>query len=324
MHISFLNIICDPFTGEDLELKVIKQHGAFIIDGYLKNQNSHYKIISGIPRFVKKNDLKHSFNFQWKKWNKLQFEDQNIGLPMEWHTKKMFHSITDFKDEMNKDKIFLDIGAGSGRFADILIENGSKVICIEVSNSVDQIYENLNKNHKNALIIQSDFENLPIKNSSIDHAFSIGVLHHSKNPEAAFSETYRVLKKNGSFAVSVYSKDSPYNEPLVFFWRKIFNLLKYLFSYYPVLIYSLIVVNIYFFIAKIFKFKGLGIFRYSIFPALIYKDKNWSLLDTFDLLSHKFASCHTDLEVTKWFEKNSFIDLKKTKWPGCCYKGYKN
>ena len=33
---------------------------------------------------------------------------------MEGHTKKMFHSITDFKDEMNKDKIFLDIGAGSG------------------------------------------------------------------------------------------------------------------------------------------------------------------------------------------------------------------
>lgn len=233
MHISFLNIICDSFTGEDLELKVIKQHGAFIIDGYLKNQNSHYKIISGIPRFVKKNDLKHSFNFQWKKWNKLQFEDHNIGLPMEGHTKKMFHSITDFKDEMNKDKIFLDIGAGSGRFADILIENGSKVICIEFSNSVDQIYENLNKNHKNAIIIQSDFENLPIKNSSIDHAFSIGVLHHSKNSEAAFSETYRVLKKNGSFAVSVYSKDSLYNDPLVFFWRKIFNLLKYLFySFY--------------------------------------------------------------------------------------------
>ena len=30
-----------------------------------------------------------------------------------------------------------------------------------------------------------------------------------------------------------------------------------------------------------------------------------------------------DESKIKDIEKNSFIDLKKTKWPGCCYKGYK-
>ena len=323
MHISFLSIICDPFTGEDLELEVIKQNGEFIIEGSLKNKHSYYRIIKGVPRFINKNDLKDSFNFQWKKWNKLQFEDKNIGLPMEGHTKKMFYSMTDFKDEMNKDKVFLDIGAGSGRFADVLIANGSKVVCIEVSNSVDQIYKNLSKNRKNALIIQCDFEKLPIKNSSIDHAFSIGVLHHSKNPKAAFPETYRVLKKNGSFAVSVYSKDSPYNGFFVLFWRKTFNFLKYFFSYYPVLIYAFIFVNIYFFIAKIFKFKKLGIFRYSIFPALIYKDKNWSFLDTFDLLSPKFASTHSNQEVYNWFADNKFKEISKIGPYDSNFKGFK-
>tara|TARA_A100001015_G_scaffold245190_1_gene281041 strand:+ start:1488 stop:2459 length:972 start_codon:yes stop_codon:yes gene_type:complete len=323
MHISFLNIICDPFTGEDLELEVIKQNGEFIIDGYLKNQNSHYKIISGIPRFINKNDLKDSFNFQWKKWNKLQFEDKNIGLPMEGHTKKMFYSITDFKDEMNKDKVFLDIGAGSGRFADVLIANGSKVVCIEVSNSVDQIYKNLSKNRKNALIIQCDFEKLPIKNSSIDHAFSIGVLHHSKKPEAAFPETYRVLKKEGSFAVSVYSKNSPYNFINIYVWRKFFNFLKIPFSFYPILIYTYFFVNIYYLIAKILKFKYLNIFQLSIFPCFIYRDKNWSLLDTFDSLSPEFASTHSNQEVYNWFADNKFKEISKIGPYDSNFKGFK-
>lgn len=325
MHKSFLNIICDPHTRENLELEIIKQQGEFIIEGILISKSSRYMIQNGIPRFLKKNeDLKQSFGFQWKKWNKLQFEDQNIGLPMEGHTRKMFLDITNFHSEINSGKTFLDIGSGSGRFADLLVKNNNKVICIDISNSVDQIYENLSKYLDKTLIIQCNFEKLPLKEESIDHAFSIGVLHHSRKPQEAFPETYRVLKNNGSFAVSVYSKDSPYNLFSVLIWRKIFNYLKFILSFYPIVLYAIVFVNIYYQLAKIINFRGLGLFtKYSIFPALIYKDKNWSILDTFDLLSPKYASSHTNKEVIEWFEKNNFKNLVKSSWANACYKGLK-
>jgi len=322
MHKSFLEILCDPITRDELNLEIIKENGDFILEGLLISKDNIYKITNGIPRFIKNADLKNSFGFQWKKWNKLQFDSENIGLPMEGHTGRMFSSITDFESELNQNKIFLDIGAGSGRFSHLLLNKNNKVVCIEVSNSVDILYQNFSDKLEKALIIQADFEKLPIKEETIDHAFSIGVLHHSKNQEIAFSQVYKCLKNNGSFAASVYSKDSPYNLTLVYLYRKFFNFLKYFFSYYPVLFYAYLIVNIYYPIAKIMKFRGSYLLAKSIFPALIYKDKRWSILDTFDLLSPKFASTHSNENVINWFKNNKFINLQKTSSHNACYKGF--
>jgi len=229
MHISFLSLLCDPVQKSELKLEVIEKKDDVIIEGILISEKNTYKITNGIPRFVKNSNLKKSFGFQWKKWNNLQFESQNIGKPMEGVTRNLFEKSTKFEDQINKDKIFLDVGAGTGRFADLLLKNNNKVICLDVSSSVDQIQKNFIHKNKQLLVVQCDFENLPFKDESIDNAFSIGVLHHSKKPDFVFPEAYRVLKKEGSFAVSVYSKNSPYNFIGIFIWRKIFNFLKFFF-----------------------------------------------------------------------------------------------
>lgn len=323
MHISFLSLLCDPVQKSELKLEVIEKKDDVIIEGILISEKNTYKITNGIPRFVKNSNLKKSFGFQWKKWNNLQFESQNIGKPMEGVTRNLFEKSTKFEDQINKDKIFLDVGAGTGRFADLLLKNNNKVICLDVSSSVDQIQKNFIHKNKQLLVVQCDFENLPFKDESIDNAFSIGVLHHSKKPDFVFPEAYRVLKKEGSFAVSVYSKNSPYNFIGIFIWRKIFNFLKFFFSFYPILIYTYFFVTIYHFIAKILNFRLLTIFQLSIFPCFIYRDKNWSLLDTFDSLSPEFASTHSNQEVYNWFEKNNFKKISKIGTYDSNFKGIK-
>jgi len=70
------------------------------------------------------------------------------------------------------------------------------------------------------------------------------------------------------------------------------------------------------------KFRGSYLLAKSIFPALIYKDKRWSILDTFDLLSPKFASTHSNENVINWFKNNKFINLQKTSSHNACYKGF--
>tara|TARA_B100000900_G_C20602402_1_gene726265 strand:- start:4069 stop:5040 length:972 start_codon:yes stop_codon:yes gene_type:complete len=323
MHISFLSLLCDPISKSEFKLEVIKKEDDVIIEGNLISEKNVYKIINGIPRFIKNSNLKQSFGFQWKKWNNLQFESQNIGNAMEGVTKNLFEKSTKFEDQINKNKIFLDVGAGTGRFADLLLKNNNKVICLDVSSSVDQIQNNFKNKNEQLLIVQCDFEKLPFKDESIDNAFSIGVLHHSKKPDLVFPEAYRVLKKEGSFAVSVYSKNSPYNFINIYVWRKFFNFLKIPFSFYPILIYTYFFVNIYYLIAKILKFKYLNIFQLSIFPCFIYRDKNWSFLDTFDSLSPEFASTHSNQEVYNWFADNKFKEISKIGPYDSNFKGFK-
>ena len=82
MHIKFLKIICDPETKENLKLISSKRSGKFINSGFLVSKSNSYKIVNGIPRFVKLKNYSSNFGFQWSKWNKTQFESENIGKPI--------------------------------------------------------------------------------------------------------------------------------------------------------------------------------------------------------------------------------------------------
>ena len=310
MHKKFIKILRDPLTGEDLELIVNEENSSEVLSGKLVSSSNTYEISNGIPRFVKDEGYSDNFGWQWNKWARVQFEDENIGRPMEGYSKNMFSTITEFNKREIQNKLVLDIGCGSGRFADIVSTMGGTTIALDYSNAIDAAKDNVN--NKNVLFIQGDALSLPIKNEVIDFSYSIGVLHHTPNPKKGVEEAYRVLKKDGIFAISVYSKQSLYTFSSVTFWRRVFKGMWPLLGHYPPLIYSRIFGTLNHYLGLISKYLTYPIRLF--FPTMVLSDIRWSILDTFDAVTTSFQSGHTIYEVFNWFSSSGFKEIKPGNW----------
>ena len=65
-----------------------------IITGVLSSEDGReYPIVRGIPRFVDQEQYSGSFGFEWSRWPRVQFEDENVGKPMEGHTSNMWRTV---------------------------------------------------------------------------------------------------------------------------------------------------------------------------------------------------------------------------------------
>lgn len=125
MRAKHLQLLCDPDTREDLILENAEFDGDEIISGNLRSSSNVYSITNGIPRFVNDEGYSDNFGYQWNRWARVQFEDQNVEGPMRNHTTNMFKAITRFSAEKIRGKIVLDIGCGPGRFSDVASDMGA-------------------------------------------------------------------------------------------------------------------------------------------------------------------------------------------------------
>lgn len=312
MNLSFLPYLVDPATGECLELFVEKRNGDSIIEGMLSSTSNKYPIVRGIPRFSgyqDKANYTNSFGYQWNKWSKLQFESENIGKPMEGHTRGMWERITGI-DSKRLEGVFAEFGCGSGRFLEVVRMKQGKVIGIDLSDAVEAAGEAF-QDDPEVLICQADVLQPPIKPGSLEGAFSIGVLHHTPNPEKGFGKMVRCVRPGGWAAVCVYGKGGYYDFPTVSLYRNLFKFLWPVFKHYPPLIYSNFAT---YFLRPISSIPFLGKGVKGLFPYIQLKDINWSLLDTFDSVTPSYQSAHESFEVFQWFKKNSLINIEPSDW----------
>jgi len=94
MHRRFVEICGDPQTGESLTLHVTERDGDDVVEGFLRSSRNSYPIIRGIPRFAGSEHYTQNFGWQWNKWPRVQFESENVGRPMQGHTRNMWEKIT--------------------------------------------------------------------------------------------------------------------------------------------------------------------------------------------------------------------------------------
>ena len=322
MHIKFIDQLCDPITKENLVLDLKKStlEGDICNEGYLNSSTSSYPIKNGVVRFLSNSDYNENFGWQWNHWPRVQFDSENVGKPMEGWTTMMWESVTGIKKDQNlKNKITLDLGCGPGRFIEVARKRGSMVIGLDYSHAVDAAQKNFSSD-PDVCIIQADAMNLPIKNDAIDAAFSIGVLHHTPDPENGVKEIYRILKNKAWFAMSVYGSGY-YDFPTVTMWRKIFKFTWKFFGEWPPLIYTYFVITFFRPIANISRPLGLAIRVF--FPFINLQDKNWALLDTFDSITPSYQSSHESFEVYTWFKSHGYVDIEPTNWGNTSYRGFK-
>lgn len=97
-----------------------------------------------------------------------------------------------------------DIGAGTGRFTDVLLRCGaSKVLAVEPSEAFKVLQANTA-----AQADRIEYFNVPGERFSpsapVDLAFSYGVLHHVPNPAPVVAAMYRALREGGRIAIWLY------------------------------------------------------------------------------------------------------------------------
>jgi ubiquinone/menaquinone biosynthesis C-methylase UbiE/DNA-binding transcriptional ArsR family regulator len=110
---------------------------------------------------------------------------------------------------MNKCRLAVDIGCGTGDLIPTLLANADNVIGVDRSDKMlEQAKKNLSLDADRLSLRLGDLEHLPLSDNEADFAVANMVLHHLSSPLDAIKETFRVLKKKGTFVIVDFSKHS--------------------------------------------------------------------------------------------------------------------
>ena len=117
----------------------------------------------------------------------------------------------------NKNKVFLDIGCGSGRHLKFIIENGYFCYGVDISSKALSFAKSLlNSNKytkKNYKLINCSSSQIPIPSETIDYIIAEATLDSMPDIDIkkTITESQRLLKKNGLFYCSLIKLENKKN-----------------------------------------------------------------------------------------------------------------
>jgi SAM-dependent methyltransferase len=274
------------------------QSGGFVCPGC----KHAYSKVNGIARFVDAQHYAASFGFQWHRYQKTQLDHDEVR-----ESDRQFRMKTALRPEELKGKLVLDVGCGMGRFAEVATRWGARVVGIDLSAAAEVAAKNLAD--RDFVAFQADVFSLPFAPESFDVIYSVGVLHHTPDCEAAVKALAKYLKPGGTLAVWLYSG---YNKWYRFsdFWRRFTHRMK------PQTLHGILKVAV-----PVFYNVNQGLRRvplvgppvagaiHHVFPVNRQKDPEARMLDTFDWYSPKYQSKHTYEQVFRWYEEMGMEDM---------------
>jgi len=207
MKERLLDLLACPTCGGDILLAYASKYDdKEIIEGVLtcKKCDREYKVVRGVPRFadfakIEEDKAATAENFGWQWTHFTQEDPKYIEQFLGW-----MQPVT---PDFFKDKVVLEGGCGKGRHTKIVADWGAKdVVGIDLGDGVESAFA-LTRNQPNAHIIQCDIFKLPLK-KAFDHAFSVGVLHHTPDPKAAFLSLAGKVKSGGHISAWVYGAEN--------------------------------------------------------------------------------------------------------------------
>jgi SAM-dependent methyltransferase len=143
------------------------------------------------PELALKQRTGDSFTYEWQHFGDWRQEwEKNFLDYVRPHDAKSF-----------RDRLILDVGAGSGRHSLEAARLGARVVAVDIGRSIDVARRNL---PTDALTVQADAEKLPFAPGTFDFVMSLGVLHHLPDPERALGKIARFARPGGTVRIYLY------------------------------------------------------------------------------------------------------------------------
>lgn len=112
-------------------------------------------------------------------------------------------------------KTYLEVGCGQGAdayYSSTLLDEGSQYIALDYSPvSLEQAKQTLGEAKELGLKVEPQFVEgsaleLPYESEHFDVVYSMGVIHHTPDPQKGIDEVHRVLKKGGEAYICLYRR----------------------------------------------------------------------------------------------------------------------
>ena len=326
MKIELLDLLRCPLSGQSLKLEDSNANLTEIEGGWLVSEDGHqrYPVIKGIPRFVPQSNYADNFGMQWNYFRQTQL-DSYSGHPI---STERFWLATGWMPEQLKDQWVLDAGCGAGRFAEVALNAGAKVVALDYSSAVDACYANL-KHHPNLYVVQGDIYALPLKPEAFPFVYSLGVLQHTPNVATAFAALPPMVQKGGRLCTDFYWKRFRTMLHAKYLFRpltkrmnqeKLFNNLQRL---VPLLLMISQILGRVPIIGPGLK-RIVPVADYTgRFPLNDRQLKEWALLDTFDMLAPTYDNPQTASTIRCWFEQAGLVQVEVGHWAHLVGRGFK-
>ena len=284
--------------------KPLQRQGNVLADG----NGASFPIIGGIPRICEPSNYADSFGKQWNRFRLTQLDAEGQAL-----SRHRFFAETGWSPEQLAGADILEVGSGAGRFTRVVLEDTSaNLYSVDYSTAVEA---NLKTNHELANdrlhLFQASITDLPFADGSFDKVFCLGVLQHTPSFEASVRALIQKAKQGGEIVVDFY--------PIRGWWTKLNA--KYLLR--PLTrrmphdrLLRLIEANIGWLIPA---HKGLtkaGLGALTRFLPLVdlrtipanlapEQEREWAILDTFDMFSPEHDHPQRLSAVAEMFRRNS-------------------
>jgi uncharacterized protein YbaR (Trm112 family) len=279
MHLAHLDLLVCPACHNRLTCVQREPDAAAgtITEGFLccTACRQEYPVVAGVPRFVPRDNYASGFGLEWTKHARTQY-DSYSGIPA---SEQRFFGQTNWPRDLTGELI-LEVGSGSGRFTEQAALTGATVVSLDYSYAV----------------------------------FCFGMLQHTPSPSRAFAALPPVLKGGGSLCADIYK---------VSLWRTIVQTKYWVRPFTrrmnPDRLYRRVQrwVDFMWPLANIIRRLPKG---YAINWRLLVADysflglqgrmlKEWSYLDTFDMLAPRYDRPATKETFRQWAVQANLADI---------------
>jgi SAM-dependent methyltransferase len=284
--------------------------GALRIDGAAgltcTRCGADYPIVNGVARFVQREHYAGSFGLQWNVHRKTQL-DSYTGLPL---SRNRLFDVSRWSEDLRGQTI-LEAGCGAGRFTEVLLSTGAQVLSFDLSTAVEANHAN-NASHPNVVIFQADIFAIPVRPLSVDKVICLGVLQHTPDPATAFRRLTEHVRPGGELVVDVYAA----HMRSLICWKYALRPLtkradrRRLYRIIAAGTPPLVPIS-----AWLYRRAGslgarlLPIVQYAHLGLPAALNREWAVLDTFDMYAPAHDHPQSLSTVSRWFEDAGFVGV---------------
>lgn len=297
-----------PGTSEPLRLEPLErdQYGHIVRGKFVSPSGTEYPIENYVPRFVPEHNYADSFGYQWNIHARTQL-DSFTGLKI---SEDRLFSVSGWNRDLRGQKV-LEAGSGAGRFTEVLLTTGAQIFSFDYSSAVDANWIN-NGKKDNLNLFQGDIFNIPFKAASFDKVMCMGVIQHTPDPEKAFISLANQVKPGGELVIDVYASNLKYRLSWQYLLRPLTKHIPKEILYKTISIVVPVLLPFAMLARKLFGKIGARLFPIPEYSNLGLKydlNKQWSILDAFDIYSPAHDHPQSIDTVKKWYEACGYRDV---------------